>query len=196
VRTINTITGMFLLSLCTAACSEGVIAEAPVSPAANAPIIQTNPPFIILNNNLDEKDKLGWCIDTKGRGFTEELHAHSCKPTNKDASFVFDDDVLFRYDKASGQIRSATYANKCAQILAEGAKVDFGLLDCDGQNSNQQFEYNADTFEFHPRGKGDDCIAVGEASAAAGPYMSRALALVSCESTTPALKQWTIVSDG
>ena len=196
MRTINTITGMFLLSLCTAACSEGVIAETPVSPAANTPIIQTNPPFIILNNNLDEKDKLGWCIDTKGRGFTEELHAHSCKPTNKDASFVFDDDVLFRYDKASGQIRSATYANKCAQILAEGAKVDFGLLDCDGQNSNQQFEYNADTFEFHPRGKGDDCIAVGEASAAAGPYMSRALALVSCESKTPALKQWTIVSDG
>ena len=196
MRTIKIMTGMFLLSLCMASCSEGVVAEAPVSPAANAPIIQTNPPFIILNNNLDEKDKLGWCIDTKGRGFTEELHAHSCKPTNKDASFVFDDDVLFRYDKASGQIRSATYANKCAQILAEGAKVDFGLLDCDGQNSNQQFEYNADTFEFHPRGKGDDCIAVGEASAAAGPYMSRALALVSCESTTPALKQWTIVSDG
>ena len=64
----------------------------------------------------NEKDKLGWCIDTKGRGFTEELHAHSCKPTNKDASFVFDDDVLFRYNDVSGQIRSATYANKCAQI--------------------------------------------------------------------------------
>ena len=196
MRAIKSIFGIVILSAFVSACAQNKVEAAPKLALDNAPIIQTNPPFIILNNNLDEKDKLGWCIDTKGRGFTEELHAHSCKPTNKDASFVFDDDVLFRYDKASGQIRSATYANKCAQILAEGAKVDFGLLDCDGQNSNQQFEYNADTFEFHPRGKGDDCIAVGEASAAAGPYMSRALALVSCESTTPALKQWTIVSDG
>ena len=94
MRTINTITGMFLLSLCTAACSEGVIAETPVSPAANTPIIQTNPPFIILNDNLDEKDKLGWCFDTKGWGFTEQLHAHSCKPAG--------DDVLFSYDDVSG----------------------------------------------------------------------------------------------
>ena len=196
MRAIKTMTGMFLLSLCTASCSEGVVAETPVSPAANAPIIQTNPPFIILKDNLDEKDKLGWCIDTKGRGFTEELHAHSCKPTNKDASFVFDDDVLFRYDDVSGQIRSATYANKCAQILAEGGEVDFGLLDCDGQNTKQRFDYNADRFEFHPRGQSDQCIAAGEASAAAGPYMSRALVLVSCENTAPELSQWTIVSDG
>lgn len=185
---VKSVFGIIVLGTAISACGEEKVEAAPKLASENAPIIQTPAPIIYLNDNLDEKDKLGWCIDTKGREFTEELHAHSCKPAG--------DDVLFSYDDVSGQIHSATYANKCAQILAEDAEVDFGLLDCDGQNANQQFDYNTDTFEFHPRGKDDQCIAVGAASASAGPYMSRALVLVSCESTTPVLKQWAIVSDG
>ena len=185
---VKSVFGIIVLGTAISACGEEKVEAAPKLASENAPIIQTPAPIIYLNDNLDEKDKLGWCIDTKGREFTEELHAHSCKPAG--------DDVLFSYDDVSGQIRSATYANKCAQILAEDAEVDFGLLDCDGQNANQQFDYNTDTFEFHPRGKDDQCIAVGAASASAGPYMSRSLVLVSCESTTSVLKQWAIVSDG
>ena len=178
------------------ACSSDTIVGTQVSAPGNAPIIQTKPPIIYLKDNLDEKDQLGWCFDTKGRGLTDQLHAHSCKPTSDDALFVHDDDVLFHYDNMSGQIRSATYANKCAQILAEDAEVDFGLLDCDGQSSDQQFDYNALTSEFHPRDKADQCIAVGGTSAVAGPYMSRALLLVSCDEVDPSLRQWAIFAGG
>ena len=44
------------------------------------PQIRTPLPVIYLEDNLDEKDNLGYCIDTVGRGFAEKLHAHSCKP--------------------------------------------------------------------------------------------------------------------
>ncbi len=47
---------------------------------AEPPQLQTSAPVIFLADNLDEQDKLGWCIDTQGRGFSERLHAHSCKP--------------------------------------------------------------------------------------------------------------------
>ena len=100
------------------------------------------------------------------------------------------------YDGVSGKIRSAIYANKCAQILAEYAAVDFGLLDCDGQSSAQQFDYIPETSEFHPRGNEDQCIVVGGSSAVAGPYMSRALLLVACREVAPPVKQWTILPSG
>ena len=46
---------------------------------AAPPNILTPAPVIYLADNLDEQDQLGWCIDTKGRGFSDRLHAHSCK---------------------------------------------------------------------------------------------------------------------
>ena len=180
------IIGMIVLSVCVSACAENKVAAAPQPSSDNPPVIQTPPPIIFLNDNMDEKDKLGWCIDTKGRGLTEQLHTHSCKPAG--------DDVLFSYDNVSGQIRSATYANKCAQLLSGDAEVPFGLLECDENNLEQKFSYNADTFELHPRGQNDQCIAAGAASAAAGPYMSRALLLAPCKNTPASLKQWTILS--
>ena len=188
MRTARSILQLAAFGVILSACSSDTIVGTQVSAPGNAPAIQTNPPIIYLKDNLDEKDQLGWCFDTKGRGLTDQLHAHSCKPAG--------DDVLFSYDNVSGQIRSATYENKCAQILVEDPEVDFGLLDCDGQRSDQQFDYNAETSEFHPRDKADLCIAVGDASAAAGPYMSRALLLSSCDEVAPSLKQWTILAAG
>ncbi|MCH6259162.1 hypothetical protein MLD52_21575 [Puniceicoccaceae bacterium K14] len=55
------------------------------------PIIQTEGPIIYLADNLDEQDKLGWCIDTDGKDFSDTLQAHSCKPEGND--------VLFRYNE-------------------------------------------------------------------------------------------------
>lgn len=185
MRTARSSLQIIAFGVILSACTSGAVVGTQVSAPGNAPVIQTNPPIIYLKDNLDEKDQLGWCFDTKGRGVSDELHAHSCKPAG--------DDVLFHYDNVSGQIRSATYGNKCAQILAEDAEVDFGLLDCDGQSSDQQFDYDAETSEFHPRDNEDQCIAVGDASAAAGPYMSRALLLVSCDEV-PSLKQWAILA--
>ncbi|MBT0955819.1 hypothetical protein IV417_00350 [Alphaproteobacteria bacterium KMM 3653] len=79
--------------------------------------------MIHLADNLNEKAKLGWCIDTVGRGLSDQLHAHSCKPTG--------DDVLFSYAE-NGVISSATYEGKCMAYSApENAERPFGLVDCD-----------------------------------------------------------------
>ena len=70
---------------------------------ASTPNLKTPAPVIYLEDNLDEKDQLGYCIDTKGRGFGEKLHAHSCKPRRGD--------VQFRYDSENGRIESETFDN-------------------------------------------------------------------------------------
>ena len=56
------------------------------------PYIKTPSPVIYLENNLDEKDNLGYCLDTIGRGFADKLHAHSCKPRGGDVQFRYDYD--------------------------------------------------------------------------------------------------------
>ena len=61
---------------------------------SNPPILQTPSPVIYLADNLDEKDQLGYCIDTRGRGFNEELHAHSCKPRGGDVQFSYNKETL------------------------------------------------------------------------------------------------------
>merc|ERR1719316_2658610 len=72
---------------------------------AGSPDLKTPEPVIYLADNLDEKDNLGFCIDTVGKGLSEKLHAHSCKPKGGD--------VQFYYNAASRQIVSATYSGKC-----------------------------------------------------------------------------------
>ena len=67
------------------------IANVQTSLAAEA-VIETPSPVIHLRDNLDEADGLGWCIDTIGRGLSNQLHAHSCKPQGGDVQFRFDDD--------------------------------------------------------------------------------------------------------
>lgn len=57
---------------------------------ADTPELRTPPPVIYLSDNLDEVDRLGWCIDTRGRGFSEHLQAHSCKPQGGDVQFQHD----------------------------------------------------------------------------------------------------------
>ena len=89
----------------TAAIATTLGLAIPQTVLAEAPTIQTVGPVIHLADNLDEEAKLGWCIDTEGRGESDRLHTHSCKPTG--------DDVLFSYEPATGMIKSVTYAGKC-----------------------------------------------------------------------------------
>lgn len=157
----------------------------PVAAYSAPPDLRTPAPVIYLADNLDEKDKLGWCIDTVGRGFGERLHAHSCKPRGGD--------VQFRYDKDARRIASATYAGKCATLIAPAAAgVTLGLVDCSKDSAAQDFDYDAGTMEFRPGGDGALCLAAGAASRSAGPFMSRNLELAPCASTDAALKQWRI----
>ena len=149
------------------------------------PELKTPEPVIYLSDNLDEKDRLGWCIDTKGRGFSDRLHAHSCKPRGGD--------VQFYYNEKTRQIVSATYSGKCATLDQPAtAGVSLGLLDCSSASALQLFTYHADASEFRPESAPTLCLIVGKASRSAGPFMSRDLILGDCESTATKYKQWAI----
>ncbi len=154
---------------------------------AAEPSIQTKGPIIHLADNLDEKDNLGWCIDTVGRGRSDSLQVHSCKPSK-----AADLDVTFTYDEASGQIRSAAYDNQCATLNAESAEHRFGLVDCKDGDAAQAFDYDASTGKLSPRGAGNQCLVAGDQSNTAGPYMSRTLDLADCEGVDPALRSWVV----
>ena len=152
---------------------------------AEPPVLQVPTPVIYLADNLDEKDKLGWCIDTLGNGFAENLHAHSCKPSGGD--------VQFTYDAESLHIVSVEFSDKCVTLNENPEReTDFALLDCLTGDANQSFTYDDDALLFHPEENDSYCIAVGDASQSAGPYMSRALELVTCEESPLEQQQWII----
>ena len=152
---------------------------------ATLPELQTPAPVIYLVDNLDEQDKLGWCIDTVGRGLSDRLHAHSCKPHGGD--------VQFKFAAASGQLQSATFDGKCAALQAAAAPgVKFGLVTCDGSEENQRFIYDAAKMRFNPKGNTALCLAVGGSSRIAGPFMSRNLELANCAATEAKFLTWRI----
>ena len=164
--------GVFLLMLCS-----------PMAAYSAPPDLKTPTPVIYLADNLDEQDNLGFCIDTVGRGFSERLHAHSCKPRGGD--------VQFDYDRS--RIVSATYAGKCATLQAPAAAgVSLGLLDCSEASAGQIFDYDVDAMEFRPGADRNLCLVVGAESRTAGPFMSRSLELAPCASTDAARKQWRV----
>lgn len=143
--------------------------------------VQTPAPVIYLADNLDEKDNLGWCIDTVGRGYAETLHAHSCKPRGGD--------VQFGYNADSKHIYSVEFTGKCMVILNRG-NTTFGLTECDPADPQQQFEFNTVDGEIRVAADGNQCVSVGEASRSAGPFMSRDLILTACSKTAPKQRLW------
>jgi len=151
----------------------------------NKPIIQTKGSIIYLADNLDEKDKLGWCIDTDGKGFSDTLQAHSCKPEGND--------VLFSYDADTLQICSVTYPGYCAAMIggpSEGMTIS--LVKSNSDSSEQKFVYDKRSGEFRPESNSNLCLVVAGTSDAAGPYMSRKLTLKPVLGTERKLKQWVI----
>lgn len=165
------------------------LSVAAVLPAAAAePDLKTPSPVIYLADNLDEKDNLGWCIDTFGRGLSDRLHAHSCKPRGGD--------VQFKFDAQSGQIQSATFDGLCAELLAPAANgVKLGLLDCKDSNL-QAFAFDAAVGEFKTKTDPGLCLVVADSSRSAGPFMSRDLLLGSCADTDEKYKRWVIKTGG
>lgn len=160
----------------------------PFAVNAQAPVIQSASPVIYLADNLDEKDKLGWCIDTQGRGFSNKLHAHSCKPDKGKAS-----DTQFSFDKNTGQLHSVAFSGKCAALnQAEDKTTPFGLIDCDASSPAQQFSYDKSSMEIHISSDATKCLVVGAASKSAGPFMSRDLIYKDCQSVESKYKQWVI----
>ena len=155
----------------------------PMAAYSAPPDLKTPTPVIYLADNLDEQDNLGFCIDTVGRGFSERLHAHSCKPRGGDV----------RFDYNRRRIVSATYVGKCATLQAPAAAgVSLGLLDCSEASAGQIFDYDVDAMEFRPGADRNLCLVVGAESRTAGPFMSRSLELAPCASTDAARKQWRV----
>ena len=146
--------------------------------------IQTPSPVIHLVDNLDEADGLGWCIDTMGRGFGENLHAHSCKPRGGD--------VQFSYKADSGQIASVPFEGKCMELIAPGDRIAFGLRDCSADLGSQRFTFNAKSGQITPADSPQSCVAAGSASRSAGPFMSRDLVLVPCAGATSEFITWVV----
>ena len=160
----------------------------PQSVLAESPVIQTEGPIIHLADNLDESAGIGWCIDTEGRGESDALHAHSCKPTG--------DDVLFSYAPDIGRIESATYAGKCMAYSApDDAENPFGLVPCDDSDPNQQFSFDPESGQIHLGAEAAQCVTVSAAIDDAGPYQSRDLLLAACDELDPSFKTW-IIRDG
>ena len=112
----------------------------PFTIEAQPPQIKTPAPVIYLADNLDERDYLGWCIDTKGRGFSEVLHAHSCKP--------FGGDVQFSYNSKMRHIRSVEFSDRCLTISSSGYSGPPGLLKCDPNLVSQKFTYDSQRGQF------------------------------------------------
>ncbi|MDB4292401.1 RICIN domain-containing protein [Maribacter sp.] len=155
----------------------------------NSPVIQTPEPLIYLADNLDEQDKLGWCIDTQGIGFNETLHAHSCKPTGGD--------VQFYYNEETRQICSAEYADFCIEMTGGPVEgMTLSLINSDTDSPEQKFNYDIESGEFRPEADDTLCLAVGTTSVVAGSYMSRSLSLESVANTEESLKKWVIAGTG
>lgn len=165
-----------------AACSVFLVPCTALTEPAN---VSTPSPVIHLADNLDEADGLGWCIDTVGRGLSDELHTHSCKPQGGDVQFSLDD--------STGQIKSVAFDGKCMELIApQDESVAFGLLDCDDGNSAQKFDFDAFTGRIMPVDHPELCVAAGAGSQSAGPFMSRALVLIDCASGTSELTTWVV----
>ena len=150
------------------------------------PVIQTPSPLIHLADNLDEQDSLGWCIDTVGRDFNSELHAHSCKPEGGDVQFYYNETTL--------QICSAEFPDFCIEMTGGPVGgMSLSLIESNTDSTDQKFIYNEESGEFSPEQDMSLCIAVGATSTDAGIYMSRSLTLEVSETTDVLLKKWVIV---
>ena len=159
-----------------------------VEAMADAPNVQTPSPVIYLSDNLNEPDNLGWCIDTRGRGFKENLHAHSCKPRGGDVQFSFNSD--------DQSISSVVFTDKCMERNTIGSENDpmvtFSLFDCDASVAAQRFQFDPSNGFLSPSNELNLCVAVGDSIRQAGPFSSRDLLLLDCKTTAAVQTTWTI----
>lgn len=152
--------------------------------SAAPPQIKTPAPVIYLADNLDEADGLGWCIDTVGRGLSDRLHVHSCKPRGGD--------VQFRFDQETGQIASVAFEGKCmARHNPADASKPLQLIQCD-DSPQQRFVYQAESQTFRPADEPDLCLTAGSSSRKAGPFLSRDLGFTTCTKGSAPLQTWII----
>lgn len=161
---------------------------------AETPKASTPPPYIALSNNLDEPNGFGFCLDTYGRGLTDILHTHSCKPVKEGHTWnEQDNDIRYSFNPKSGQISAYAYEKKCMQALIAADLSVLALLEC-SDHPRQRFSYDTKLQTFSLKEKPDMCLAVGPKTLPAPPFVRRTLLLVKCETIDASRKRWTLVT--
>lgn len=172
-----------------------ILAGVGTSTWADAPQVPSDAPFFVLADNLDEPNGYGFCLDTAGRGLSDFMQAHSCKPAAKDAAGKpTPNDTQFTYDAESMRVESVAYPGVCMQILVSTYTTAFALLDCD-DHPRQKFVFSSEDKTLRMDEDQSMCVGVTSETVEAGPWSRRDLALAPCEDTENALKQWTYVAE-
>ena len=163
---------------------------------AGEPQVPSKPPYIVLSENHDEPNGYGFCLDTVGRGQSDRLHTHSCKPAREGAARTSSsNDTRFEYNADTMQIASYPFIGYCMQVVDPSqALTEFALLEC-SDNPNQKFSYNPNEQTIVPHGNPTLCLGVASETVQAGPWVKRALTLTQCSDTDATLLKWTIIGE-
>ena len=182
----------FLILFVTLGFAATACAQSTSSTAA--PDVPTDPPYIVLSANHDEPNGYGFCIDTYGRGQSDLLQTHSCKPAKAGEERSYSgNDTRFEYNADTQQIMSYPFEGYCMQALVATGLTVFALLEC-SDHPRQKFVHNADDESLRLAEDQSRCITVVSETVPAGPWVKRPLNLETCDDAETSLKRWTIVA--
>ena len=138
-------------------------------------------PYLRLDDNLDEPEGLGFCIDLKGWRPVQFVDAqlHSCKPSSGRAGGGTDEE----FEPRGGAIIGRADADgRCleAKSAAEGAGLD--VPQCNAAESLQRFTWDAGAGTLRFQG-GALCLGSGAQIRQANSFWARDLLLTDCSST-------------
>ncbi len=156
--------------------------------------VPSDPPYIVLSKNLDEPNGYGFCMDTYGRGQTDLMQTHTCKPSKEGTSRDYSgNDTRFEYNESTQQIMSYAFEGYCMQALIASDVTVFALLEC-SDHSRQKFVYNSKDESIRLAEDKNRCITVSSTTVPAGPWVKRPLKLETCDEIDASLKQWKVVN--
>ena len=160
-----------------------------------APNVPSDAPYIVLSANHDEPNGYGFCLDTYGRGQTDLMQTHTCKPAKEGADRDYSGhDTRFEYNAETQQVMSYPFKGYCMQALIASDVTVFALLKCNN-HPRQKFAYKADDKTMRLAEDQNRCVTVTSETVPAGPWVKRPLQLETCEEVDTSLKQWTIASE-
>ena len=185
-------------SLISSACAQEATSTPPATQAASSeistPAVPSNAPYIVLSANLDEPNGYGFCMDTYGRGQTDLMQTHTCKPGKDGAERGYEGhDTRFEYNESTQQVMSYPFEGYCMQALIASEVTVFALLEC-SDHPRQKFAYNANEKTMRLAQDQERCVTVASETVPAGPWVKRPLQLESCDEVEASLKQWTIAA--
>ena len=156
--------------------------------AALALGVQT--PYLRIDDNLEEPENAGFCIDLRGWnpvGF-ENAQAHSCKPSGGRAGGGTDEEFEPRGGAIVGRAAAAGHCLQAKSATA-GSGVDVPL--CDASEPLQRFPWSATTGTLRLEAS-TLCLGVGADLRAANTFWARDLILAECGTTDAKYITWRV----